>query len=144
MKDKGEFQSGRQRQQRDFAQSLQNELNKMAVRRGDLVETAETYASQGCSPDEMGELLLIDGFDKDRIRSYISSIASVPDPEEKDEGKPAWGFEIKDKGGYTVTQKDLEIDLRAASREEAVKVLQGIMKSSPEAGLKRVVKIYEL
>jgi hypothetical protein len=141
MKEKGK-QTGRSVQTSLFIGSLMKEMSKLAEGRGMLVARAEEYLSRGCSRDETEELLSIDGFDKDLIASYLSSTASS-EPQDN-EGEPVWGFELKGSCGDRVTHEDLDIEIRASTKADAVKRIQEVIDTEKDAGLDSIVDVYEL
>jgi hypothetical protein len=118
------------------------EMGKLAENKGMLIEKAEDYLSRGCSRDETEELLSIDGFDPDMISAYLTSFASS-EPAESETGS-SWGFEVKGSCGDKVTHEDLDIEIRASTKEEATIKLQAIMDKEKDAGLEKIINVYEL
>ena len=118
------------------------EMGKLAESKGRLVANAEEYLSRGCSRDETEELLSIDGFDNDMISAYLTSSASV-EPVETETGR-VWGFEVKGSCGDKVTHEDLGMEIRAATKEEATIKLQAIMDKEKDAGLEKIINIFEI
>lgn len=141
MNEKGK-QSGRSIQSTLFIGSLMKEMGKLAENKGRLIEKADEYLSRGCSQDETEELLSIDGFDQDMISAYLTSFSST-EPMESETGS-LWGFEVKGSCGDKVTHEDLDIEIRASSKEDAKIKLQAIMDKEKDAGLEEIVNVYEL
>ena len=135
-------QTGRSIQTSLFIGSLMKEMGKLAKSKGRLVVSADAYLSKGCSREETEELLAIDGFDRDMVDSYLSSTASA---EQVDHEKGRfWGFEIRGSCGDKVTHEDLDIEIRAATRDEAVGKLKAIMDEEKDAGLDKIVDVFEI
>ena len=135
-------QTGRSIQTSLFVGSLMKEMGKLAKSKGRLVVSADAYLSRGCSREETEELLAIDGFDRDMIDSYLSSTAAA-EQSEQDRGQ-LWGFEIKGSCGDKVTHDDLDIEIRAATKDEAVIKLKAFMEDEKDAGLEKIVDVFEI
>ena len=115
-----------------FLSNLRNELDKMADTAHEVSDVAEGFFDQGYSPDDVRELLIIDGVDPDMASSCVRSFGR-PIASKASDTSDSWGFTVKDAVGNTVTHKDLDIEITASSDAEATAKLEEIISTNLEA-----------
>ena len=125
--DKGSKQSkatARSVQSAIFIGSLRKELDKLESQRSRMVEAANAYLNEGCSSDEVKELLIIDGYNASSVTSYVKELeegdkGTKRQASKASSGIPKWGFSLEDSYGRIITSSDLKVDIEASTEEEA-------------------------
>jgi len=136
--------TGNEIQRTLFLSSLRQELNKIADIHTKIVSSAREYLSQGMNVEETKELLMIDGFDSELIKSCMNQFSHSIDPANIITGK-RWGFDVEDTYGRITTSADLGKVITAASEDEAwEKAEEFITTEDSDKGMERIVEVYEL
>lgn len=126
-----------------FLKSLRQQMDKMAssLRKDELVKTASSYMNDGCSEKEAEELLILDGFDKELVQSYLSKLSAT----QHDENDIRWGFDLEDSYGKILTHEDLGIEVFAADEKDAmVKAEQMVRQAGSDPDFERVIGVYPI
>ena len=111
-----------------------------SMRKGKLEETAQTYLEEGCSPEEVQELLTIDGYNSEMVKACLAKVASFEEPESK---IPKWGFEVDDAYGRTVSNFDLDVTITAATEKEAFEKVAKLLGSGDDQK-RDAIKVFKL
>ena len=84
----------------------------------DLVARAAQYREDGLDPDEVVDMLILDGFPADLCRSHVEMgrMASV--------GEDSWDFLYEDAYGKTWRGSEIGIRVGAESKEDAIVLAQ--------------------
>ena len=124
-----------------FLSNLREELDKAskAVRKDELVVTAQQYLDEGFTHSETTELLMADGFDADMAESCMASVSRSNEVPEQ--GEPKWGFEIEDSYGRLISSHDMGISLTAASEDEAWEKAEAAI---PDGNLESLTRVFRI
>jgi len=143
------MKTGRNIQRAMFASSLREQMDKMVEahgqRKSELVKRAEEYLNQGLSHSETEELLGVDGFNSDMVRSCMDRIAENSEISEDEE--PGWGFEIEDTSGNILSHADLGMVVTAANESEAMIKIEALLAEEDDqkfGHLEQVTNIFKL
>lgn len=118
--------SGRSVQSSLFMASLHKEMDFLKSNKNRVVEAAKQYLEEGCTTEEAKELLGIDGYPPEFIPAAIR-MASQEDYTTNNLLK--WGFNAEDSYGRIITHDDLNVEIKAASKEEAWRKTEELIDS---------------
>lgn len=104
-----------------FFKELKKHMNVQSACKEALASTAEAYREDGCLPDEIEELLVLDGFDRDMANGYLHQ------PQASAKGK-VWGFEVEDAYGNVTSHEDLGLEVYASSEPDAYSQTERLLK----------------
>ena len=125
-----------------FLHELRNHMDIMrsGTRRAELVTSAEEYLREGLSESECKELLVMDGFNGDMVKSCVDDLCKSSEISEDEE--PRWGFELEDSHGNIISNADIGMVITAGNRTEAWEKVEATMSlKDPTERLLRVFKV---
>jgi hypothetical protein len=117
--------TAREVQRQLFIGSLHREMDRMetraATRNAGLAQKASEYLADGCSLDEVVELLILDGYPSDLARSQVGAELSVRCASlEAEEEETLWDFTFEDARGHLYTGSQFGLAVTADSKESAM------------------------
>jgi len=134
--------TGNEIQRTDFLSSLREKLGKIASVHSKVYSSAQEYLSQGFSRPETEELLSIDGYDPDLVKTCMASLDSV---EHAPSSGKRWGFTVEDFYGRIASHVELNATIFAESEDEAMeKAEEFVSNADAEEGMERIVDVFEL
>jgi hypothetical protein len=134
--------TGNEIQRTVFLSTLRDKLSKIADVHAKIYATANNYMSQGMNEMEVEELLLIDGYHPDLIKTCMASLGSE---EHIAVAGKRWGFNVEDFYGRIVSHAELNANITAESEEEAwEKAEEFIANADAENGMDRIIEVYEI
>ena len=131
--------TSREIQRSIFSDSLFRELEIMErsaeSRNADLVGKAQQYGIDGLTPDEIVDMLIVDGFPPELCRDYVE-MGRTASAESETEGE--WDFLYEDAHGRIWRGSQLGMTVAGASREEAMSAAKALVTSG-DIQLERVI-----
>ena len=126
--------TGREFQRSLFLANIRQQLGQIADAHSQIFKAARRYASEGMDPNEIKELLIIDGFDDKAVDGCLEQLA-----DDAGNYQQRWGFEIED--GYGRITSHAEIGDDSASEEEAREQVEELIAEGAASRLIRIFRI---
>lgn len=119
-------------------------MDKMSqnCKKSELIKTAREYIIMGMSKEETKELLQLDGYDQDMVKSFMES--ENFSEEISNNTLPHWGFDIEDNHGRIYSSADFNIIITAKSKQEAFEKAEEEIEKFSTLQLDQVVGVYKI
>jgi hypothetical protein len=115
--------TAREIQRHLFIENLHKQMDaaqsKVSSSQARVVRLASGYMDDGCSPEEIVELLYIDGVSSDIARECIASLSAGTSSDKESDCE--WDFLFEDANGRIYRGSSIGMTVTAASKEEAMK-----------------------
>lgn len=126
--------TGREFQRNLFLASIREQIGQVADVHAKLLRLARSYVNEGLAEDEIRELMVIDGYDREIVDGCLSTLANSDGAYQH-----RWGFELEDGYGRIISHAEFGDDFH--SEEEAKEEAEGLVA---EGSANRVIRIFQL
>jgi len=120
---------------------LKKEAEKVKVEYNKYASLAHDYIESGLDDQEVTELLIVDGLDRDAAQGYISM---AKDNWADDESDQEFSFVFEDIYGNVFSSHDIGKTILASSKEEAIKKASLLVGDDNEYEIQSIITVDSL